>query len=422
VDPGGETSVVVRVKNIGDVVDEFDFTIVGDLAPFATITPAPLRLFPDGEGESTVIFKVPRTHDIQSGEVPFGVKVASKEFPDDSVVVEGTLQVAGFTDVFAELLPRTSRGKKRGKHEVAIDNRGNSRLTAEITAVDNEDLLTFTVKPEALTIEPGMASFAKLSLETRKRYWRGPPMTRMFEVVVAPEGQEPHSLNGSFLQESTLPSFLPRLLRWLLVGAVLLGALWFFLLKPTIETAAQERAVEAVAPVAESTEAAAAAEAAGAAQAAAAENAAEVEALKAALEELGADVTPPTFPTPTNFDVRLAVAAPPAGTRESIFVVPDDNILTITDVVFQNPNGHAGELQVRRGDQILLIEAMENFRDLDYHFITPLVFLAGQELILEITCDLPAEGETDCGAGAYFGGNLQPTAPVEPEPEETPTG
>jgi len=65
---------------------------------------------------------------------------------------------------------------------------------------------------------------------------------------------------------------------------------------------------------------------------------------------------------------------------------------------------------------------MENFRDLDYHFITPLVFLAGQELILEITCDLPAEGETDCGAGAYFGGNLQPTAPVEPEPEETPTG
>jgi hypothetical protein len=40
--------------------------------------------------------------------------------------------------------------------------------------------------------------------------------------------------------------------------------------------------------------------------------------------------------------------------------------------VVQNPNGDRGRLTVRCGDQVILVEALENLRDLDFHFVAPI--------------------------------------------------
>ena len=65
--------------------------------------------------------------------MPFGVHVISKEDPQGSVVEEGVVDIAPFSDVFAELAPRTSRGRRGASHDLAIDNRGNSAINATIS-------------------------------------------------------------------------------------------------------------------------------------------------------------------------------------------------------------------------------------------------------------------------------------------------
>ncbi|MCW2874983.1 MAG: hypothetical protein JWL99_6303, partial [Streptomyces oryziradicis] len=39
VDPGSTTTVRLRLRNTGDVVDEYRFTPVGDIAPYITVEP-----------------------------------------------------------------------------------------------------------------------------------------------------------------------------------------------------------------------------------------------------------------------------------------------------------------------------------------------------------------------------------------------
>ena len=48
---------------------------------------------------------------IAARTVPFGLRAASREDPDGSTVEEGTVEVTPFTDTFAEIIPRTARGR-----------------------------------------------------------------------------------------------------------------------------------------------------------------------------------------------------------------------------------------------------------------------------------------------------------------------
>ncbi len=43
VDPGSTTRVRLRVRNTGDVVDEYRFEPVGDIAPWTTVEPQTRR-------------------------------------------------------------------------------------------------------------------------------------------------------------------------------------------------------------------------------------------------------------------------------------------------------------------------------------------------------------------------------------------
>src|SRR4029077_14716485 len=123
--PGGEVSIFVQVRNTGEIVDQYTFEVLGEAAKWAELEPGELSFFPDAEGETKLTFRPPRDASTAAGAIPFGLKVVSKENPTDSTVPEGILEIGLFTDSGAELLPRTSRGRLAGKHELAFDNRGN---------------------------------------------------------------------------------------------------------------------------------------------------------------------------------------------------------------------------------------------------------------------------------------------------------
>jgi hypothetical protein len=88
----------------------------------------------------------------------------------------------------------------------------------------------------------------------------------------------------------------------------------------------------------------------------------------------------------------------------------------------QNPNGDKGRLEVRRGDDVILVENLENLRDLDFHFVAPIV-LREQDLVVAVECDQegkPQQQET-CEESVSFVGFLTSLQPAVQQPQNTTT-
>ncbi|MFJ3695799.1 hypothetical protein ACIPW9_17005, partial [Streptomyces sp. NPDC090052] len=91
VDPGSTATVRLRLRNTGDVVDEYRCVPVGDLAPYVTVEPPTIRLFPGTTGTVDLTFAPPRTPDAIAGPNPYGVQVIPTEHPEATTVPEGNV-------------------------------------------------------------------------------------------------------------------------------------------------------------------------------------------------------------------------------------------------------------------------------------------------------------------------------------------
>ena len=81
-----------------------------------------------------------------------------------------------------------------------------------------------------------------------------------------------------------------------------------------------------------------------------------------------------------------------------------DGTLFITDFVFSNPNGREGAVVVLRDATPLLQLRLENFRDYDLHFVTPIVITDGQSLNLSLVCS----GGGTCDPAVFYSGYVRP--------------
>ena len=172
--PGDSTVVRLRVRNTGDTVEEYRLSPAGEAAGWARVEPDVLRIYPGAEGTAEVTFAPPRTSDAVAGPVPFGIRVEPREHPEAGDVAEGRLTIGPFTELRAELVPRTLRGRRSARGRVAIDNLGNQPLTASFSTRDNGDAFGVDVNPGAVQVAPGRAGFAELQLTAAKISWFGP--------------------------------------------------------------------------------------------------------------------------------------------------------------------------------------------------------------------------------------------------------
>lgn len=330
VDPGQSASTELRVRNTGDVVDQFAFQPLGDAAGWITVDPPVVRLFPDTDQVVTVTIAPPREPSSKPGLATWALKAIPQEDPDGAAVGEGTVDVGEFLEMSAELQPVNGRGRLTGRFDIAVDNRGNVPVPVRLLGSDTEQVLGFDFSPLALEAAPGSAHFAKLRIKPPTRIWRGTPKTYPFQLVVEPQvrasgvtgnGDAPlpvaHALDdrgddtrapgavalaappvvqpppapaappivlaGNFVQEAIIPKWLWKALLALLALLIALWIVWKTLLEPQVESAARAVAVEEVAEVAEevetlSTEVAQAERQAAAAQETADEAAAAVDA------------------------------------------------------------------------------------------------------------------------------------------------
>ncbi|QJW34885.1 hypothetical protein [Cellulosimicrobium protaetiae] len=418
--PGEEVSVPLTVRNTGTIVEAYRFEVLGVPAGWTTIEPASVDgLYPQTATTASVTFRPPRSAEVPAGPLDFGIRVVPLEHPDDAVVPEGVVEVLPFLDTTAELVPRTTHGRRSGRHQVAVDNRGNTPVSVLLACADGTDELTFRVPDSHLVVDPGTARFASVRVRPRDTAWRGPDKTMPFVVQVAAENTVPVTLDGTFVRTAILPRWFLKALLALLALVALLAVLWFTLLKPTITSAAQAAVRDDIAEAEEAAQAAqqAAQQAASAAQQAAGDASdAKVAATEAGTtladtEEAVAGFVPPSG---TSVPVRQRLdAAPAAGETEEVpFEVPEGATLTIDDVILSNPQGDFGRLLISQDDEVILDFALENFRDLDYHFQSPISLEAGTELVMAVTCRQPGAplGQDPppdaCDTSMYFGGTL----------------
>jgi hypothetical protein len=404
--PGAEATVTATVRNTGTLVDQFTFEILGDAAGWATVDPPTLSLFPGAEGKAVVRFAPPRQPNVVAGPVVFGLRAVSHEDPEGSAVEEGTVQVAPFSDTFAEILPRTSTASRSATHNVAVDNRGNVRVNATVAGSDPDNLLRVTAAPPGLVVEPGTAAFTKVHVAPRRTFWRGQPKSHAFKVQVQGEGA-PMLLDGTMIQHAILPSWFFRAVAAAVVLAILALLFWFGVFQPAMRSTAEQALADAgITPTPVGAHATATPTTAPSSP-------------PTATPTASASTAPSTAPTPTLSPTQtpLFLGTPVDGRltantgSASTAIVPGGSVLYVTDLVFENPDGLTGTAQLNRGGLVIAQLRLENFRDLDYHYVTPIVVKSGQKLTFSASCTaligLDAT-PAPCNPSVYYSGFTVP--------------
>lgn len=452
VEPGQEVTAQLRVRNNGSVVDQFTFEGLGAGAAWIDAEPEVLSLFPGAEGTVTIHFRPPRSPSTAPGPTPFGVKVVSSEDPTGSAVEEGVITVGRFADRNVEIYPVTARGRTKGRYEIAVDNRGNAPIEVEFSGSDPENACRYAFASPVLIVEPGTAHFTKFEVIPHARFWKGPPKTHQFQVLVSevarhaelpapqmagPAGAPPppstittmpipvtppvpETVSGTLLQEAMIPPWLIKAILALIALLLILWILWITLFKPTVESAAKD-AVEAplaslndkVDALTPDTAPGAGGGGGGATTTTLATGGGGVPGASTTTVAGGvASTTTTTLPSggsfatpfgnPADFQLGFGVLITP-GTTQS-FSNPFSSTFAVTDMVLQNPNGDTGYVTILRDGNILMQSALENFRDLDLHFVAPYMFNPGSNLTMTIICTQNGPTQPGCAVTGSFGG------------------
>ena len=235
-----------------------------------------------------------------------------------------------------------------------------------------------------LTVPAGASQETSLRVTPTNTYWSGPTVDHGFIVsATAPDGRS-DELAGTYQQRPRVPSWLGPAAAGA-AAALIIGAIaWFAFLRPWVEDTADQAAADAIELD----------------RAALRERIEELEAAAAEAEEL---------PLGTPTDIRLDVDPAGGNSERAEEAARPGTVLSITDIVLQNPTGAVGTVAWLRGDEVLLQSELANFRDFDLHFVAPYQFDSNDEIVLEVTCRTPGTGQSSCPIGASLVGFVDET-------------
>jgi hypothetical protein len=208
VEAGAETSLVVRVRNRGTIVDQFDIKVVGPTSPWVTVDPPSLRLFPDKEGEARITFRPPRAPDPAADTYPFGVAVRAASDTSASTVEEGHIDVAPFVQLASDIVPQTSRGTFSGSHDVTVHNVGNAVAEVSINASDPDRLLNFVVVPERMGLKPGGSATVSTRVKPKATFLMGAPKRIPFAIQISEPTAGSYQVPATIEQRPIVPGWI----------------------------------------------------------------------------------------------------------------------------------------------------------------------------------------------------------------------
>ena len=207
VDAGTEASLVVRVRNRGSIVDQFDIHVVGPTAGWAAVDPPSLRLFPDKEGEARVTFRPPRAPEPHADTYPFGIAVRAAADPSATAVEEGQVVVAPFVQLASSIVPQTSRGSLSGTHDLTVKNVGNAVAEVTVSASDPDRLLNFEVLPERVGLRPGGSATVRAKVKPKSTFFMGGSKRVPFQVQVDEPNAGSYQISATLEQRPLIPGW-----------------------------------------------------------------------------------------------------------------------------------------------------------------------------------------------------------------------
>ncbi len=327
-------------------------------------------------------FEVPITVDAHAA-LPAGSHSCVIEVVDgdDTATAAATIDIDATAAWASRLEPRRSRSASAGRHKVVIENQGNVPVTAELVSSAAPEI-DIEIAAPLVNIDPGKTAKVELRATPDSRFWSGATVEHPFSVAVSGSNGDNAEGAGGFEQTPRVrPGRGPALAG--MIGGLALGALaWFTVLEPSVLDQAQTDA-----------------DALDSAQLDAIDE--RVAAIEAAAEEAA------ELPLGVPIDERLTVSAAAGVSSTQTFDFGeegDGQVLSLTDVIFQNPTGAIGTVELLRDDDILLQQGLENFRDRDFHLVAPLQIRSGSTLALRVTCEAPGAAASECDVAATVTG------------------
>jgi hypothetical protein len=404
--PGGSARCHVLIRNNAAVVDQFTFAVVGDLVDWTDVKPSRVNLLPNQEVTVELTFSPPQTYEVLAGQHPFALKVSSREDEAGSVVQEGAVTVTKFVEVEAAIVPKTSEGRRKGKHTLAIDNLGNYTHNVEVFASDPDNKLTFKIKPQAPQVVPGTATFVKIRAKPKKYFWKGPNRALPFVARVLAPSMAPIEIEATLDQRALLP----RRFFWIFTALLALLILLMFFITLLL----QQRPVSIAGPAPEipsttRTSTSAASSSPSAEPSSSQSSSRVTSSARSGGGSSGGGSSGTTVPT--QFTIR-GIAYPGVAGRPQLFsfVVPEGKKYRVTSVLLRNTEGDVGDLQIRYEDEVLAnfdlaaIDAREK-HELTHRFDEPPTAEAGELITLAITCRNP---ENACTPTGTFSASIVP--------------
>ncbi|WP_411120132.1 hypothetical protein [Streptomyces sp. 058-1L] len=462
-EPGEETRRPVQICNSGSVVDRFELDIVGEAKSWIRVEPAEVNVFPDHSVGAELIFTPPRSAEIAAGAVPFALRVMSHEDLEGSVVEEASVTVGAYTDFGVKLVPTTRRARFGARFNAVVDNRGNAPLKVQLYATDAETQLRFTLPYKEIDVARGKGAVAPVKARPVTWQWRGADVSLPFQVLAVHQGEdgdEEHKADGAVVRAAVIPDGGVTFVMAVAAAVLALLALWFFVLKPSVESDASRGALPNQTPSEQGNPGAASSGptpgtaggpsgglplppppvdggAGGLSAGTEGVDATRGTDGKKDADEpgggtgapAGQESGPPTDRESSRgnsqdevgkaFDRRIQaeVAVSTQFDTKARYIVPDGSVLLISDVIFENVAGDIGIVQIQRGDEILRQLALETFRDYGTHYGEPMRFGPGEDVVLAVRCDVAAGQNAAggdaaaCTPGAYLSGRLVPAAP-----------
>jgi hypothetical protein len=398
----------MTVRNDSDIVEAYEFEVVGECSPWTTVEPARLSLYPGTTEQVAIVLRPPRSPSVRAGEVPLGVRVLPAERPESVVVSETTVVIEPYAQQRVRLVPKRRRAWRSARYRVEVLNEGNTPIAVTPAVPEADDHLRYTIRRGMSTVDPGGRAEIELRVRVAKLLWFGKPVVwpvRLDAVALAVEDRHEHELSAELVQ-------LPILSKWLLsllAGLLALLLAWLLLVRPAVRSAAREAADDRAQEIAQ------AADPQGVPNAPAGEQPGQGQGQGQQGQGQGqgqGQLPGGGEQSSGTIEVRTNTGQQAAG----VYTVPAGKVFHITDIVLANHQGDEGVLTIAFGERTITTIALETFRNQDYHWVTPIDIPENGTVTATVTCakpGTPASGQQapNCSQLLNVSGELVTLAP-----------
>ncbi|MGW6262616.1 COG1470 family protein [Streptomyces sp. NPDC055085] len=399
-EPGQAIDCQIELYNNSSVVDQFSIELIGPAIEWASIEPEIVNLFPDGQASATLTFNPPRSSEVKSGDVPFAVRVTSREDPEGSRIEEGVIHVQEFKELGAEFIPTGSHGSFRTRHRLAVDNLSNHDISASIKLLAPDDGIVFKIAKYAVDIKAGTTVIIPVSVIPKKRFFKGRNKTHAFQAILTSPDIDPVTADAAMVQKQLLPKWLFAGLMSLLALAATLGILSATVFKESLQSDETPQP-----PASQASSSASTPTPSG-------------ETPSNSGQPTGDSPTPSSSEssqtTPDNTTsgtvgapevIQANASAGQSGTFQQFnYTVPSGQTFNLTDVTISSPPGSTGTVKVEHGSDTLVSQDLDNLQTTTKHLDQPLEVGAGDSVILAVDC----HNETNpCTPTAILTGQIQ---------------